>query len=149
MRRLLVIPLVLALGCASTPLKQKISEGHQTVRAALTAFDDAELALCAPDATKLHCTNPAAAQAGLSDAIHAKIKDALVDAYTKDQAVSAAIIAWKSGDPKPSDLPTLLTDANAALGAVTQFAPNSGLLAKAKSFVDAVTQLEALLGAGK
>lgn len=143
----LTLGFVVAAGCASTPLKQKVSNGHQTVRAALTAFDDAERALCAPDpATPNHCTNAAAATAGLTDAKHQAISRAMADAYQKDEAVAVVLIAWKSGDPVPADVPTVLADANAALAVAQSLAPTNSLVQKATAFLTAAQQLLLLLG---
>jgi hypothetical protein len=140
---------VLAIGpmasCASVPIKERISDSHQLVRTAITAFDDAEIALCAPDPAKVnHCTSPQAATIGLTDARHQAISRALADAYTKDKLVSAAIIAWKAGDPKPATLDELLKDATDALTAAQAALPGNALIAKG---MDLLTKINALAAA--
>lgn len=147
---ILTLALVWSTGCASVPLKQKVSEAHQTVRQALVAIDDAEVAACQPsgDAPN-HCTSPAAATIGLTDAKHQQLSRLLADAFDKDAKVSAALIAWKAGDPMPTDLPTLLADANGALTVAQSFAPSSPILAKVQSLLSALTQLQTVLGGGK
>ena len=133
--------------CASVPVKERISNGHQLVRTAITAFDDAELALCAPDPAKPnHCTNPQAATIGLTDARHQAISRALVDAYVKDKLVSAAIIAWKAGDPPPATINDLLTDATSALAAAQAAAPGNALITKGLDLVAKINALAAAWG---
>jgi len=68
----------------------------------------------------------------------------LADAYTKDKLVSAAIIAWKAGDPKPATLDELLKDATAALTAAQEALPGNTLVAKG---LDLLTKINALAAA--
>lgn len=149
-RLFLALALTLSTNCASVSLKQKVSETHQTVRTALVAIDDAEAAACQPAAdAPNHCTSPAAATIGLTDAKHQQLSRLLADAFDKDAKVSAALIAWKAGDPMPTDLPTLLADANGALTVAQSFAPSSPILAKVQSLLSALAQLQSVLGGGK
>lgn len=136
------ILVVVTVACASVPLKERVSNGHQLARAALVALDEAERALCTPiPATPNKCANPLAAQAGLTDARHQAFSARLVDAFTADSKVAIAIIAWKAGDPAPTDLTTLEADAQAALVAAEEIGVASGLVSKAQRFLDDVRTL--------
>jgi hypothetical protein len=141
----IVLALALLTGCASTQIKQKVSAGHQTVRAAIVSVDDLERRLCEPAPTQPnHCTATGAAAVGLTDAKHQEISRALAKAYDSDVKVSAAIIAWRSGDPMPKDLPTLLADANDTLLAIQPIAGQSSLYAKATDLLKRVAALAGL-----
>lgn len=143
----LLIALVLVTGCASTPIKAKVSATHQTVREAIVAVDELERQLCAPDPAQVnHCTAPSASAVGLTDAKHQEISRALARAFDKDIKVAAAIIAWRSGEPMPKDLPSLLADANDTLIAI-QPLTNSSLVSKAQTLLSRVAALAGLFAA--
>jgi hypothetical protein len=136
--------LALLVGCQSVPIKQAISADHQGLRQALTLADDTERGLCAPDATAPnHCTSPSAVTIGLTDARHQSLSRVFADAYALDIKVGQALIAWRAGDPVPSDLLTLLADAQQAVTQIGAFAPNSELMTNAKAVVD---KAQALVG---
>ena len=150
----LMVGLLFSMGC-SVAIKQRVSESHQAVRLALTAFDDTEHELCLPavvDAPPVHrgdCTNPDAAAIGLTSALNQKIAQSLIKAFEADKKVSAAIIAWKAGDPPPADLSQLLADAQAAFDVVKTFAPaGSQLLVKGQQVLDEIAKLVVLFGGG-
>lgn len=104
MKRLLFLVLALGVACASLPAKQVISGAHLAARGAVTALDDAETALCQPDATKKHCT-----AAGESDAVHNDFSARIITFYQKDKAISQLIVAWQPGTPAPADLTSAVT----------------------------------------
>jgi hypothetical protein len=136
--------LALFVACASVPLKQQISADHQGLRQALTLVDDTERGLCMPDAAAPnHCTAKDAATLGLTDARHQALSRVLADAYDLSAKVGQALIAWRAGDPIPSDLLTLLADAQEAVTQISAFAPGSQLMQKAQ---DVVTKAKALIG---
>lgn len=150
----LALILVLSAGC-SVALKQRVSESHQAVRLALTSFDDTEHSLCDPataDAPPFHkgdCQNPQAAAVGLTSALNQKIAASLIKAFEADKKVSAAIIAWKAGDPPPSNLSELMTAAQAAFDVVKTFAPaGSTLFTKGQKVLDEISKLVVLFGGG-
>jgi len=150
----LIVVILLSAGC-SVAIKQRVSESHQAVRLALTAFDDFEHETCRPslvDAPPVHrgdCTNSEAAAIGLTSALNQKIAQSLIKAFEADKKVSAAIIAWKAGDPPPADLSQLLTDAQAAFDVVKTFAPaGSQLLVKGQQVLDEISKLVVLFGGG-
>ncbi len=143
-----VLALILALsfaGCASTPLKQRVSAGQQTVRTAIVAVDDLERKLCEPAPAQVnHCTAPGAVAVGLTDAKHQEISRAIAKALDSDVKVSAAIIAWRSGEPMPKDLPSLLADANDTLIAIQPLGVSSALYIKAQALLQRVAALAGL-----
>lgn len=122
-------------GCASVPLKQKLSTAHQSVREAIVQLDEAERQLCGPaPAQPNHCTTIAAQVVGLTDARHQAISRQLVQAYETDIKAGTALIAWRAGDPPPTDLTQLLTDAQETLAAI-QALSYLPLVEKAQTFV--------------
>ena len=155
----LMVGLLFSMGC-SVAIKQRVSESHQAVRLALTAFDDTEHELClpavadspptvTPKVLRGDCTNPDAAAIGLTSALNQKIAQSLIKAFEADKKVSAAIIAWRAGDPPPTDLSQLLTDAQAAFDVVKTFAPaGSSLLIKGQKVLDEIGKLVVLFGGG-
>lgn len=116
-KRFALIALAIAISaCASLPIKQRVSQTHQAAHQALVLVDDAERTLCQPaPAAPNTCSNPAAATIGLTDAKHQALSRQLAEAYAVDAKVGAAVIAWRAGDPVPSDLQTLLTYATQIL----------------------------------
>ena len=146
MKRLVVLILALVVtGCASTPLKQRVSASHQAVRMAITSVDDLERKLCEPAPTAVNrCTAPGAAAVGLTDAKHQEISRALAKALDTDVKVSAAIIAWRSGEPMPKDLPSLLADANDTLIAIQPLGLSSQLYQRASDLLKRVAALAGL-----
>lgn len=113
---LLLVALVLS-ACASVPVKQKVSASHQTLRQAIVAVDDAERLLCAPKPAPLshECGNPVAATLGLTNEKHQALSRALARAYEYDVKTGAAIVAWRAGDPVPSEIGQLMTYAQEVL----------------------------------
>lgn len=137
---------LLVAGCASVPLKQKVSATHQTLHQALVSADDLERALCAPDPAAVnHCTSPSAPSIGLTDAVHQDISRKFVKAYENDLRLSAALIAWKAGDPAPKDLVTLVADAQATYDAVKPLTGIGASLAdKVQTWLDKAKALATL-----
>lgn len=103
-----VIVLALATACASLPAKQRAVVGLQASETALEAAHDAERALCAPtaDQTKAitHCDGPQAASLRLTDARHHDLADLFSRAFAAEQVAAKALLAWKAGDPVPTDI---------------------------------------------
>lgn len=144
---LAVVSIVLLYAsCTSVPLKQKVATTHQTLHTALIAADDLERQLCAPDPARVnHCTSPSAVTIGLTDALHQDISRRFVKAYETDLRLSAAIIAWKAGDPPPSDLTSLVADAQATYDAVKPLTGIGTALAdKVQTWLDKAAALAAL-----
>lgn len=142
---LIVFWALLLMGCASMPIKAKVSAGHQILRDAVVAFDETERALCRPDpVTPSHCT---AVPAVVTDVQHQAISKTLVKVFETDKTLSAAIIAWRAGDPIPADVPTLVADTIEAFNVAASFAPsNSPLVAQARAVLIQVAALVALFG---
>lgn len=142
-----LVTLTTLAGCASVPLKQRASATHQTVHAALVAIDDLERQLCAPAPTQPnHCTAPAAATIGLTDAKHQELSRQLVVAYRADAKLSTALITWRAGDPPPADLPTILRDAQETLAAVKPLTGSDGsrLVTRVQTWLDRLVALQAV-----
>jgi hypothetical protein len=145
-RLIVAAVLVGAAACASVPVKQRVSESHQSVRQSIVAVDDAERAICAPAVPNTnHCTNPAAVTVGLTDAKHQAFSNDLAQAYAYDEKAGAAIIAWHAGDPVPSDVTQLLTYAQRALAEATALG-DGPLVDKATALVARVQALAAAFG---
>ncbi len=58
--------------------------------------------------------------------------------------MSAAIIAWRSGEPMPKDLPSLLADANDTLLAIQPLGVSSQLYQRASDLLKRVAALAGL-----
>jgi hypothetical protein len=137
----LSLALALTIACASLSLKQQVSQTHQAVHQALVAVDDAERALCQPAPSAVNtCANPAAAAIGLTDAKHQALSQQLAQAYAIDAKVGAAVIAWRAGDPVPSDLQTLLTYATQILQTASTLT-DQPLIDRAQTYVARVQSL--------
>lgn len=104
-RWILIAALVVSTACASLSVKQKVSNAHLTIHAALVAVDDAELAVCQPDPVKpALCT---AEPRVISDGLHQRLSGQIASAFAYDAAIGRAIIAWQPNSPMPKDLPSL------------------------------------------
>ena len=117
--------LACALACASLAPKQKATTALQGTEAALGATQDAERRLCDPDRAAVtppvaitDCVGPAAAAIGLTSAKHRQVAAALALAFTAQARVSAALQAWRAGDPEPQGLAAVGTAAQEALTAL-------------------------------
>ncbi len=144
---LVLVAALVVISCASVPLKQKVSSGHQAVHESLVLLDDAERAVCKPfpppESNK--CSSPTAVALGLTDAKHQEFSRALVKAFDADVKASVAIIAWKAGDPIPTDVKMLLEDAQQTL-TVAQSISSSSLVDKALAFVARARALTSFFG---
>lgn len=151
-RAFVALTLVVALTTAcALSLKEKASTARETARTALVAVDDLERQLCGPDpSAPNHCLNPDASTIGLTNARHQAISRALVDAFTADKKVAAAILQWRAGDPAPADLSALLKDATDTFGVVQGFLPTTNtLFQKIRHWLDEVNVLvDAFTGGG-
>jgi len=136
--------LSMAVACASLPLKQRVSQTHQTVREAIVAVDEAERLLCGPmpAPNENRCASPTAAAIGLTDAKHQAISRTLAQAYEADVRVGAAIVAWRAGDPPPADLDALLARAQETLSVAATVA-DSTFASKAQTLVARAQRLVA------
>jgi hypothetical protein len=138
---LLILALATLVACASIPVKQRVSNTHQAMHQALVLVDDAERTLCQPvPAATNHCGNPAAASIGLTDEKHQAFSRQLAAAYDVDVKVGAAVIAWRAGDPVPSDLQTLLSYATQILQTANTLT-DQPLIDKAQTFLARINTL--------
>jgi len=101
--------LVLAIGAAtmaacSVPLKQKVVAAHSASVTALRAFQDAEIALY--DAKQIPQLTPE---------LHIKVQTALKQAFAAQDAAGAALQAWRSGTPAPTEVSQWLKEMEASL----------------------------------
>ncbi len=149
MNKLTAFALVLGLSfCSSLPVKQRISQTHQTIHQALVTVDDAEIALCAPKPAAVNtCGNPLAAQLGLTDAKHQSISRTLKSDYDLDRNIGIAMIAWKAGDPMPKDVSTLMADAQAILTTANSIS-DSSFVGKAQALLTHVQAMVAAFNGG-
>ncbi len=109
MKRLILLALLLsAPGCASLPPAKDIAiTTLQGSEISLGAAQDAERALCFnhPNAESgPHCTNPVAAQVGLTDARHQAARDFAIAAFSKQKLAATALQLWQPGTAPPQDL---------------------------------------------
>jgi hypothetical protein len=143
---LLILALATLVACASVPIKQRVSDTHQAVHQALVLVDDAERTLCQPiQATPNRCGNAAAASIGLTDEKHQALSRQLADAYAVDAKVGAAVIAWRAGDPVPSDLETLFSYATQILQTANTLT-DQPLIDKAQTFLARIGSLVQAFG---
>ena len=163
--RMIVLPLLMGLaltlsGCASLPAKEKAVESLQATEVALGAAQDAERALCnptaaasAPTAPIVDCTGGASTAIGLTNARHQQIATALVKAFDAQAKAAVALRAWKAGDPVPTTVTDISTDAAAALAVVRQLLTTNpqvtDIIAKLQAVMNAVALISGQLGGAK
>lgn len=143
-RRAIAIGAVVGLAaCASVPVKEKATLTLQASEVALANAQDAERSLCDASATAAvavtHCTNPAAAAVGLTDAKHQEAARAFAKAFTAQAQSATALLAWRAGEPAPMTLTEYASDARDVLAVVRTLTGNN---ATAKTIAD---QIQAVL----
>lgn len=130
MKKLLVIcTLLLAVGCASTPIKQQTVVSLSASEMALESAHDIERALCNPTADKTQAittceTNPV----GLTSVVHVQLAAMFSKAFASEKLAAEALKAWKSGEPAPSSLADYQRDILALVDTITKLLPQAKAL---------------------
>lgn len=136
--RIVLATLLLAVGCASIPVKQRVVVGSQAVETVLGAAQDFERAAFAQS------TIP-----GLTAAKHQAFAGALSKAFDAQIKLNTALVAWRSGEPAPATLAELQTDVNDAFAVAQSLLPAGGraadLLAKVQAVLNEAAKLSELL----
>jgi hypothetical protein len=128
MKRLSIFLLLCTAACASSGLsfKQTTVASLNASVTALTSAQTIERSLCFNNPAVeagTHCTNPAAAQLQLTDAVHVKMAAFFDDAFGVVDKASLAIPLWTAGQPAPTTVLQYMTDVNALLAAVKTLDP--------------------------
>lgn len=138
--------------CATTgiSLKQKTVNGLQASVDILTEAQTLSRSFCfinpAVEAG-LHCTNPIAAQLGMTDAVHVKMATFFADAFGVADKAALVIPLWKAGDPTPTTVQQYMTDLQAILAAAKALDPAaSPLVTKVQTAVTLGASVASALG---
>jgi hypothetical protein len=147
----LLVALVLAVSCASLPLKQKAVVSLAASETALEAAHDTERALCAPtaDQTKAitHCDGAQAATLQLTDARHVAIAAVFSKAFDTEIKAAEALKVWRAGEPAPVGVAAYQKDLADLLALVAQTIPKSkDVVSKIQLALDQAAATALLLG---
>lgn len=146
---LLMLAAFLAAGCASTGTKAAdVSvKTYASLHQVLLTVKNVEWGVCQPvAATKYQqCTNPEAANIGLTDAKHQAINGHLTDAFQLEIKLGPALKAWRAGDPPPHSTAELLAVAKEIVTIVSPFLTDVGqnILKSATDLLDLAAKLAA------
>lgn len=144
-----IVAAILLTACASVPIKQRVSQAHQVAHQALVTLDDAERRLCQPvPAATNTCGNPVAASLGLTNAKHQDFSRRLAAAFAADAKAGVAIVAWRAGDPVPTDLSTLFRDVQ-DLAVVANTITDNPIVDKAQAAIARVKAVIDAFGGGQ
>lgn len=138
-RRLAIaVALIGALACASVPLKQRLTLGVQTAHTAVAGAQDIERALYTTQAVVV------------TRETHARFAAFFVRYFSAEQKVATGLLAWRAGDPAPSDLADalqVLRETVAVAETLTAGADRESLLGKLHAGIIELTRvLDALKG---
>ncbi len=151
MKRIVLVALLLAVSCASLPLKQRAVVSLSASETALEASHDAERLLCSPTANQAqpitHCDGAQAATIGLTDAKHQQLARLYSTAFAAEIVAATALKAWQAGDPPPVTIGDYRKDLDAILVLIGTTIPASQpTVTKIQAAADAAASVAILIG---
>jgi hypothetical protein len=130
-----VLSLGLSVGCASVPLKERVTQGVGVVHTSVNAAQSAEIAVWESKVLAGSWT----------EANRRAFHSALVRYYDAEVKVTGVLLTWRAGDPVPTELVQQLRVANEALAEAIKLSPSNGFRSVLENVQMAVRGLVDLL----